>query len=188
MKPAFYIAAPFFNPVQLQLVKDIELVLGHSGIEFFSPRLQAENEKRGPLSPEDAATIFRRNVDGIQAATHMLAVVDWKMPENQTVAVVTWTPALDKDISVSKYLNIPDSGVVWELGFAQALNLQALRGYGRPGPRIILYTERPKEAPLNLMLTQRTAGVIRSLQGLQCYLNLGNPDSKYLEQWEGRNI
>jgi nucleoside 2-deoxyribosyltransferase len=72
-----YIAAPFFNEEQLEIVKSIEAALQESGIEYFSPRSEGVLID---LAPEDRAQhlkrIYESNVEHMLECNVMLAVVD----------------------------------------------------------------------------------------------------------------
>jgi len=87
-----YIAAPFFNEKQLDVVRKIELLLEQNGIEFFSPRSEGILKD---LSVEERklemGRLFRSNVDHMDWCTHCVAVID-------------------------DY----DTGTVWELGYLYA--------------------------------------------------------------------
>ena len=87
-----YIAAPFFNPEQLEVVQRIEALLKDHDIAYFSPRFD------GTLRNMDAkerakkmGAMFRSNVDHMDWCTHCIAVID-------------------------DY----DTGTVWEMGYLYA--------------------------------------------------------------------
>ena len=75
-----YIAAPFFNPEQLELVKKIEEVILFSGLMSFSPRLEGKVIKDLPESErENAATeAFNMNIKGLKDSNTLLLVLDGK--------------------------------------------------------------------------------------------------------------
>ena len=75
-----YIASPFFNPEQLNLVMDIEMTLGKIGIPFFSPRLHGRTIKDLPVEErkEAAEEAFDLNLKGIWDSTVLLHVLDGK--------------------------------------------------------------------------------------------------------------
>lgn len=87
-----YIAAPFFNEEQLDVVRKIELLLEREGVDFFSPRsegiLKDLNVEQRKL---EMGRLFRSNVDHMDWCTHCVAVVD-------------------------DY----DTGTVWEMGYLYA--------------------------------------------------------------------
>ena len=87
-----YIAAPFFSPEQLYVVKSIESLLEQNGIEYFSPRSDGTlkdmtlDERRAKMGE-----VFRSNVDHMDWCTHAIAFID-------------------------DY----DTGTVWEMGYLYA--------------------------------------------------------------------
>jgi nucleoside 2-deoxyribosyltransferase len=87
-----YIASPFFTPPQVAFVIDIEERLTQAQMRFFSPRksgvLLDMNEEERQASK---AEIFKANIDNIDGATHVVAVID------------------DRDV-----------GTMWEMGYAFA--------------------------------------------------------------------
>jgi len=89
-----YIAAPFFNEEQLDVVRKIELMLEDKGIEFFSPRSEGTLIKMSKEArAEKMGEMFRSNVDHMDWCTHCIAVID-------------------------DY----DTGTVWEMGYLYATN------------------------------------------------------------------
>lgn len=87
-----YIAAPFFNPEQLKVVKEIESLLHDSSIEYFSPRSEGTLIE---MTPEERSiymkSMFQSNINHMDWATHVIAVID-------------------------NY----DTGTVWEMGYCYA--------------------------------------------------------------------
>ncbi len=69
-----YIAAPFFNPGQLETVERIKTLLTNFGIEYFSPKDECMFEK-GVTKPKD---ILRMNVNAIEDCDLMIAVTEGK--------------------------------------------------------------------------------------------------------------
>jgi len=87
-----YIASPFFNPEQLELVKEIETLLDRNSIDYFSPRSfgvikdMTQEEKKNRMEE-----IYNSNISNIDNCNVMIAVVDW-----------------------------PDTGTMFELGYMAA--------------------------------------------------------------------
>lgn len=195
MQPKFYLAAPFFNSAQLKLVMQIEQVFMEQNVTLISPRLQDENKKPGPLSAEDAAKIYKRNVDGLHAAQYVLAVVDWLLPDNQFVGIIGGDALPSKgtrpiaDILAGP-LNIPDAGTVYEMGYAAALRLARASEVpedARDFPWTLLFVPKPRA--LNLMLTQGVSGFIQGIEHLQKFLNFGNLNFEIVPtEWTGGNV
>jgi nucleoside 2-deoxyribosyltransferase len=202
MPPRFYLAGPFFNPEQIELMQRIETEFVEACIPFFSPRMEQGNQKKGPIDAARAGEIYRNNVVNIHDCEAVLAVLDWKMPRNAFITLMTFSTKGEKDVFTrwamegsypkasfsgkGKSLQIPDSGTVFEMGYAAALN--------KP---IVIYTERSLKEPLNLMLTRCSRGVIRGIDELRNFLGVpaGAPPAMKrpgvnwaeLKEWEGRN-
>lgn len=77
-----YIAAPFFNPDQLEAVKTVEQILTRFNLDFFSPRLHGvdvstltEAERKSSSRMRD---IFVGNIDAMYLSKFMLACIDDK--------------------------------------------------------------------------------------------------------------
>lgn len=194
--PAFYLAAPFFNPVQLKLVQEIEQIFMEQQVRLISPRLQDENKKPGPLSAEDAAVIYRRNIQGLHSADYVLAVVDWLLPTSQEIRVVNFHRGEGeceeiKSVSglASGPLNIPDAGTVYEMGYAAALLQSRIgcQGYVAGTPKTLLFVPKPRK--LNLMLTQGVSGFIQGFRHLEKFLSFGKLNFGTVPtKWTGGNI
>jgi len=74
-----YIAAPFFNPEQLEIVSGVESILTASGIDFFSPRSagilkdMSKDEQK-----QTKKEIYDGNIQEMNNCTHMIACVEHK--------------------------------------------------------------------------------------------------------------
>jgi nucleoside 2-deoxyribosyltransferase len=121
-KDLWYIAGPFFNPAQSAVIDMIEQTFTLSGVEAFSPRLCDENRK-GPPTKEGAEIIFERNVKGLLKCSHMIAVLDWKLPAGQVIRGAKMVDHFIVDEWTTPPLNIPDSGTVFEMGAAHMKTL-----------------------------------------------------------------
>lgn len=76
-KQRAYIAAPFFNPIQVERVEFIKSVLDKQGISYYSPK----DEK--VVSPTDTNKLWRKevfesNVDNIIYSDFMIAITNDK--------------------------------------------------------------------------------------------------------------
>lgn len=69
-----YLAGPFFNEEQVERINFIEDLLASLDFDIFSPR-QASKIKPG-ATKQDMLDTFRGNVDGIDEADFVLAVLD----------------------------------------------------------------------------------------------------------------
>ncbi len=72
-----YIAAPFFNPQQLEMVTEIEFLLENFDIDYFSPR------KHGVIKEMDEegknlhmGAIYSRNILELRNCDLMIAIID----------------------------------------------------------------------------------------------------------------
>jgi len=68
-----YIAAPFFNPAQLQIVESIKDILTVNHVPYFSPKDESMF-KQG----DDPKQILLKNVYAIKAAPYVIVVTDGK--------------------------------------------------------------------------------------------------------------
>lgn len=169
MEDKIYLAAPFFNSVQVELCRRIESEFKGAGIKLVSPRLQHGNGSGGPTpkitTAEQAHEVYVRNVNDLLECTAVLAVVDWLLPEKQQVRVMEEVAGeLIKGfetyslISRSGPLNLPDSGTVWEMGYAAADN-----------KRIAVY-KHLKDGKLNLMLSASAEGILYGWEALEQFV------------------
>ena len=73
-----YIAAPFFNDRQLDIVKGIEKSLTELNIDFFSPRSYGKSLK--DMGVDELATskkeVFMDNINNMDECTRMIACVE----------------------------------------------------------------------------------------------------------------
>lgn len=178
MPPRFYLAAPFFNPPQLEIVQEVEDILSRNGIDFFSPRLQHPEGKPVPITtPESAQAIFQENVKGILSCQLVLAVLDYALPPMRELQVVDRL-GTHQPIPVK----IPDTGTVWEMGYAFG-NLVPVIGY--------FARETPKRA--NIMLLRSCVGLVVGAPRLELmadHLRVGKPSAELqnagvFANWEG---
>lgn len=68
-----YIAAPFFNDKQLQIVEDIKAILEEQTIEYFSPK-----DKSMFKQGDDPSKILRLNCRAIEHSDFVIVVTDDK--------------------------------------------------------------------------------------------------------------
>lgn len=182
--PFLYLAAPFFNNEQVELVKKVEEHFQEFalGINVFSPRLQHGNTV-GPIrNREHAKQVFDKNFDAICGAQSMLAIIDWLMPPNKEIRTIhadTIKPGIveDKVAAISgPALNLPDTGTVWEMGAAYVQKLH-----------LACFTLRPESAGVNLMLTCGCDGIVYGFDALENFLKAAKFEPKieeYIQAWE----
>jgi nucleoside 2-deoxyribosyltransferase len=161
-----YLASPFFNAEQLAQVISIERLLQENGYSFFSPRTLG---KKPPISPQDAAYIFQKDTEELDASDVVLANLDYLLPELQCLAVCTegsWD---------GRGLRLPDTGVVFECGYAY-----------RSGTPIVAFVSEAWDSPLNVMMAQCCCAICVGLSDLgKVFSKEGyQPDHATL-QWNG---
>jgi nucleoside 2-deoxyribosyltransferase len=145
-----YIAAPFFNEQQSELVSSIEDCLHEQGIPYYSPR------QEGVLTPnannEEKQRIFDSNVDTIlDGCSMMLVVTDYLLPEGITLQVCD-------DGKPFRQLLLPDTGTTFEVGAGFALEI----------PMVAIHTGR--RDLLNVMLANAFDGFVYSLEQLDALI------------------
>jgi len=154
-----YLAAPFFNPVQKVYVEGLYQYLIQKKYDVFSPMHEIIIPK--DASPEMLADVFKQNWTAISACDVMVANVDWLLPEGESIQGITLENEPIKDwfaedrmggyyTYTTPPLNITDTGVAFEIGFAFAMRV----------PVIAISPEREvKKSSINVMLSQACAGV-----------------------------
>jgi len=135
-----YIAAPFFNPAQMIMVTEIEIILKNHGIKYFSPR--SEGVIKQMTSTEKAVhmkAMYESNLKHMMEANFMIAVID-------------------------DY----DTGTVFELGYFT--RLREVTAYGRkeaPFYDRAIVTITGKDYNLNVMLKFGTDCHLRGVDKLE---------------------
>lgn len=179
-----YLAAPFFNPVQVLVVNTITIVLQKTGTSYFSPY---ENAVCAPdASQEVREKVYNENLMGIDACKFLLAVLEYSLPDDKSAMVlsnVTRHPMTRADATGSRAvtriqadhvadLMQPDLGVTFEMGYSVAQSVPVI-GY------------LPHHTPhnvLNLMLAEACTGIIQGPGSLERYLNTN--DQGELKRWQ----
>lgn len=164
----WYLAGPFFNSEQIKIMERIEAAFKELNVAFFSPR-----EQHGCVTQpvpidnrEMAEVVFKKNYEQILECTHMLAVLDYALPAGDSVAMVNGG-------NIEKFLSLPDTGTVWEMGVAYACRIPTIG-----------FTERP-HGYLNLMMTQSMKGVCNGRGELLKMLADVKKGDFQVPQWEG---
>jgi nucleoside 2-deoxyribosyltransferase len=176
MKHRIYNAGPFFNSAQRASMDRLEALEKKRGLDFFAPRLSPETERIAAegFTPEIGAEIFERDVAEIGRATVMVAMLDWALPEGEEIRHVG--PEAGQTFKLKHYhkalsrpLNLPDSGTVWEMGRAHA---QALP---------VIACRFDLNNPLNVMLTESSFGVCTTWPQVELMLDV-------LAAWKGDRL
>ena len=128
-----YLAGPFFNEPQLDLIERLEGMLSREMLDVFSPR------KAGICPPDASAetreSVVDKNLVEISRANLVIAVMDYLQPHNQ--ALYLGTP----EGFITGPIRVPDAGTVFEMGYACSKRI----------PVLAFYKEEPKR--VNLMLS-----------------------------------
>lgn len=161
-----YLAGPFFNATQLRLIKSIEAQLAESDMEFISPRSQHGEEPTPITSNLQAKSVYLRNVKDLLACSSVLAVMDYLLPDSMTL----WLTDLGAPGKFRGPISLPDTGTVWEMGYAVAI--------GKP---VVLFISNPNETPVNIMLSQCAVGVLNGMDELKAWC------SSYPKPYQGRH-
>ena len=96
----YYLAGPFFTPVQLILQTTIEYIMQAYGKTYFSPRLHAGVLPKNP-TVEEMNKVFQADLDGIKCCKALFANVSYR----DTGTSVEIGYALSRNIPVILYWN-----------------------------------------------------------------------------------
>jgi len=157
-----YVAGPFFNPVQKEHALKVAKHLKDEMHEYFAP-VEHMFVTGGKESVE---TVFERNVQEMEECDMLLAQLDYPTPAQTYVKLITPIPANDKVITH------PDTGTVWEMGYAACMELP-----------VIGYTTK-KLTAMNLMLVRGCRGIVSDVFK---YIDSGF-DPNLEIPWEGKVI
>lgn len=101
-----YIAGPFFNEEQINVIRRIEKSCGKFGLNFFSPRHEGVIVDMTPQQRSDPnilKTIYNSNIEAIKKSTCIIAVIDGK--DIGTIFEIGYAAALGKKIITFTDLN-----------------------------------------------------------------------------------
>ena len=146
------------------MVNTIEQVLLDEKVNFFSPRCLTDAIGHKIENMDQGRQVLRDDIAGMERCGVVLAINDFLLPENTQLALVrNLLPKPDDQILP---IALPDSGTVWEMGWAHARN--------KP---VALYCEQePKR--VNLMLACSAIGIAHRVRGLRAWLR-GEPLAEY---------
>lgn len=92
-----YIAAPFFNPQQLEVVQKIERQLDREYIKYYTPRVEGILKDMNPEAQRKSkSVIYNTNTAMMDACTHMIACIDDR--DTGTIFEVGYFAGVQKDI------------------------------------------------------------------------------------------
>lgn len=164
-----YIAAPFFNPQQLQAVRTVESILKRTKFKFFSPRLHSVDV--GTLSEEERKSgkvmtdVFKGNIEALDNSNLLLACIDKSYHPR--------TGHRDRNA---------DAGTMFEIGYFYR---EAMFGGGRGAPPFDgaetvrnqrlrnknILTWSSEGGHTNLMFSQAVGGHLSTLMDVEKYFN-----------------
>lgn len=172
-----YLAAPFFNQPQLDIVKQIEWLAEKTCHNLFSPRSAGVLKKDSKNT--DREEVLMANLKGLTLCTGILSVLEYALPEGHEILYCKKNLG---EISYlvrqpNKYIQVqfPDIGVVWEMGVGHASGVPV---YG-------FITEESKLKSLNVMLAHSCKGIIVGWGALALFLS-GNLEVAIA--WKGRVV
>lgn len=125
-----YIAGPFFNPEQKEIIKVVEDLTSRENLHSFSPSRDSIVIS-ATTSKSELRKVFDSNWIAIDDSDLVIAVLDYAGAE------LFFEKNGSKNI-----VSIPDSGTIWELGYA----------FARNKPIIGYFTKPPQK--VNLMLSE----------------------------------
>lgn len=175
----FYLAAPFFNPVQKELVISIRDAMVSRGYKVFMP-LTDTPQFHPVQNMTQGQQILDSNVNGMRLSKILFAVQDFVLPENETLILERkqFAEKNDQKPRVQKIpMALPDAGVTFEQGFFFAQR--------RP---IVLYSQNP-HARINVMLACSAIGCLRGTDALEKFLGTnGRLNFDVIKQYDGKLI
>lgn len=134
-KNRIYLAGPFFNEQQVKRLDDIQVLLEQNETigDIFRPA-SAEYTDAKVGSFEWQSAVFKHDINNINVSDVVVAMLDYKMEENEPE---------------------PDSGTVWECGYAFANNIP------------VVAVRNASDLPLNLMLAGSLTAFFNGKENVQ---------------------
>lgn len=180
----FYIMSPLFNQKQVRLIQQIEHTLDICDHQYFSPR---QSPGAGPIStPEQAQQIYDSNLAALHQCSAAVCVLDYLLPESHEMRLISLDNAHRDAITLKRNLKIPDTGVVFEMGYMAALKKPVVLLVPGDGTR--------SDAKYNVMLTRSLAGYVIGTVGLSVW-GMENREDRWclkpgghLYTWKGGEI
>lgn len=166
-KPKVYIAGPFFNKTQNEHLDQIIEMLELVGLPYYSPRDHSGSKGLKP-NPADRGwnDVFKSNVDELQDCDVILANLHWALNPDTRLCLVQASEG--GGISLVD-IALPDSGTVWEMGWAYA--------HQKP---IVAFTPKAN-AKLNLMLAKTYDALVVGFENLRGFLQVPLQQADQLE-------
>lgn len=162
-----YVAGPFFNEEQRKTITKIEELFDKKEVEYFSPRKHSEGmipKGEDRKNPDMWKPVYDLNIKGVEDSNLVLALLSFEMPEGLSTAIVAdkvryeSTATLRDSQFVRPLPEFPDSGTIFEMGFAN--------GIGTP---VLGFHPTKKLSDLNLMLTHGCTGLVHGWTALEVF-------------------
>lgn len=153
---ALYLAGPFFNPEQIELIGLLEEQIDSRAFQLYTPRIQSPSAQFTESDRKDWNKwqgVLDWNIRAISKADMVIAVLDYLLPPGQTMQII------QNLVPKQHILSIPDAGTIWELGYAYASGKICI-GF---------YSNAPKQ--MNLMLSHSLQGAIVGLEAMNRFLD-----------------
>lgn len=160
-----YLAAPLFNPYQQHVIAEVTKVMEEVGVEVFSP-LEESKPLWGDLSPAEATAetrqkVMQMNRNGIESSDLVFAWLGGWEPWREVAKAQRQFPpgnfSLQNDTLQRLIPSLPDTGVVWEMGYANALGV----------PTLAYMHDGDNRKGFNLMLSETVDATARGLSELR---------------------
>lgn len=150
-----YLAAPLFTPEQQSTVAEMHAYMRRHGYKVFDPLENSQKiwngRKPSECTAEERAQVLNDNIYHLDCELLVAWVGGW--PET----------------------GLPDTGVVWELGYFTALKTVRFTGYNRAA--LVYIDDQDTKQNLNLMLAGTIDAVARGVdeldKALWAYKNQG---------------
>ena len=196
---SFYLAGPFFNAVQkAHALKVLAMVRGRYEHDVYAP------VEHGVVidSENKANVVFDENVDQLLKCDVLLAQIEWLLPPDAEVRLLrpfydqyrTFVEVAQRKgqdtvpvLYKSTPLNLPDTGTVWELGFAKMLKIsRGVNDGDPPRPQIVAYSVGA-QTKVNLMLSMSCDGYLSGWKELEAFIRDGELAEEQ-QKWKGGHL
>lgn len=164
-----YLAGPFFNHEQEHIIRRLEALMDVAGVPYFSPQKDAGKVEKG-ADPAVWQQVFDRNCGALGEMGWMLAVLPYALPDNAKLLLVTQPRRRPPEC---KGVHLPDTGTVWEMGFAAA----------RQVPVVGFVPDEFELKGINVMLARGMSDVVLGYKELEDLLAGRRAEKRQL--WEG---
>ena len=156
-----YLAGPFFSQRERDYQKAVGFALAEAGHELIDPR---RHGKADLSSVDDRRRILAANKLDIVESDVVVALLSRRLDDKQTLRLCEDSHFLCQPVPTSDPIHIPDTGTVWEVGFAVAV--------GKP-----VWALCDDKTTLNVMLTESVNAVFEEPQDVLAALQLYGSDN-----------